>query len=1085
MKISILPYIAWVLTLFPCKLIAQTSSDTQPSLQQAFKSVPDAVKPSVYWYWLNDNVSPGGIEKDVQAMAKMGIGRAFIGNIGLTKDEIPIQGNSRLFTKEWWDCIKMAFRSAREYGIELGLFNSPGWSQSGGPWISPGQSMRYIHTETRVLEGTGRQQIDIAPSKAHFERIAVLAFPASTFFGKNLVTQIHTTTAESTKNLSSLIDQDNKSALEFPATNGLSVPFELQCTISDTEPLRSITFLPGNTNYLTEIEIIENVNETSKTIKKIVIDRTNPSLAVGFIPLAPVIIEIPEIRTKNISIHFKPLVGIVSLTGIHFSAQPMVERVMEKQLAKMFQTPLPLWNEYKWQQQIEQGKDAYLSERDIINLTDSVAANGLLSWTSPGGKWIIQHFGMVPTDVLNSPATIEGRGREIDKMNSEYMQHHFDSFVGRILDSIPHEDRGALKWVVADSYETGSQNWTTVLEQAFRQVYGYDPINWLPVLSGTIIESADKSNRFLWDLRRLIADRISYEYVAGLRKISNKHGLKLWLENYGHWGYPGEFLQYGGQADEVGGEFWNEGDLGSIENRAASSAAHIYGKKRVAAESFTAVSKELGRYPALLKKRGDWSFTEGVNHTLFHVYITQPYDKKAPGINVWFGTEFNRLNTWFFESKGFFDYIRRCNFLLQQGLPVSDVAYFIGEDAPVMTGIRQPELPKGHQFDYINAEAILHRLSVKNGEFVLPDGLKYKILVLPPLSTMRPTLLQKIKTLVMEGGIIMGTPPKSSPSLQNISTADKQVQELSNEIWGDLMESNHSYKNLGKGKVFRPITLEEAFKIVKTSPDLRIPDKVPILFYHRSMDNREIYFISNQADSTFDCSPWFRVKDKAPHLWNATTGETRPLFEYQQKDEGIYIPLSIQPFESYFIVFESDPVIRKKSKAENFPGTASVFPLASKWSLEFLDSSKNLPDRVMLDTLISWTEFENTEHKYFSGSALYSQNFKMGKLKKKSRYFLQLGEVGVLANVIVNGKAVGSVWTAPWEIDITDYLRPGENSLQVKVTNTWVNRMIRDSSLPPDERKTWATNNPYKPTDPLSKSGLMGPVTIIERSYGK
>ena len=313
-----------------------------------------------------------------------------------------------------------------------------------------------------------------------------------------------------------------------------------------------------------------------------------------------------------------------------------------------------------------------------MDLTSRVAADGTLQWDVPAGDWVIVRTGMTTTGTRNSPASPEGSGLEVDKMNRQAAALHFDAFIGEILRRMPAADRRALKHVVADSYEMGSQNWTDDLAPVFRERFGYDPLPWLPVLTGRVVGSADQSERFLWDLRRLVADRVATEYVGGLRDLCRPHGLQLWLENYGHWGFPAEFLQYGGQSDCIGGEFWL-GGLGSIECRAASSAANTYGFPRVSAEAFTG-GPLFRTVPADLKARGDWAFCEGINHFVLHVYIHQPWEDRFPGVNAWFGTEFNRHNTWFAASRDWVNYLRRCCLLLQQGTRVADVAYFIGEE---------------------------------------------------------------------------------------------------------------------------------------------------------------------------------------------------------------------------------------------------------------------------------------------------------------------------------------------------------------------------------------------------------------------
>ncbi len=473
---------------------------------------------------------------------------------------------------------------------------------------------------------------------------------------------------------------------------------------------------------------------------------------------------------------------------------------------------------------------------------------------------------------------------------------------------MPKADRKAFKHVVADSYEMGSQNWTDGFNDLFRQRYGYDPRPWLPVLTGRLVGSADQSDRFLWDLRRLVADHVAFDYVGGLREACQRHGLRLWLENYGHWGYPAEFLQYGGQSDEVSGEFWATGDLGSIELRCASSAAHIYGKPIVHAEAFTS-GVLFESTPWSLKRRGDWALTEGINHWVLHVYIHQPWDDRRPGVNAWFSTEFNRHNTWFEQGREWIDYYRRCDFLLQQGRPVADVAYFIGEDAPKMTGIRKPALPAGYNFDYINAEVIEQRLRVKNGRFVLPDGMSYRLLVLPELDSMRPELLKKIRDLVKAGGTILGPPPSRSPSLKDYPECDARVKRLAAELWRQEEQaavstsSRTTHHATGKGRVFRASELQPVLDELGVVPDFAGPDPKQILWTHRSSKEAEIYFISNQGEQAASIAPVFRVTGKAPELWDAVSGRMVKAAAFEPAAGGTRVPLELGPRGSVFVVF--------------------------------------------------------------------------------------------------------------------------------------------------------------------------------------
>jgi hypothetical protein len=649
-------------------------------------------------------------------------------------------------------------------------------------------------------------------------------------------------------------------------------------------------------------------------------------------------------------------------------------------------------------------------------------------------------------------------------MSKVHITEHFNAFLGEIIKRIPAEDRKTWKVAVEDSYETGSQNWTDSLMAEFKQKYKYDPTPYIPVLQGKVVGSEDISDRFLWDLRRLIADDVSFKYVGGLREIGHQNGLTTWLENYGHWGYPGEFLQYGGQSDEVGGEFWSEGDLGDIENRAASSSAHIYGKIKVSAESFTAAGSPFYRYPAMFKKRGDRFFTEGINNTLLHVYIEQPKDT-APGLTAWFGVEFNRLNTWFSDMDIFLQYIKRCNLMLQQGQYVADVAYFIGEDAPKMIGAADPVLPQGYSFDYINGDVIKQRLTVENGKLVLPNGINYSILVLPKLQTIRPELMAKIKDLVQQGAVILGPKPDRSPSLANYPAADKEVQNMAAELWGNIDGVTTKVNHYGKGLVLSGMDMQEALDMIKVRPDLKITQSDSILFIHRQLDDGSVYFISNQKSTPVKIAPAFRITGKRPELWNAVTGNMRDLPSCIQSATTTSVPLQLAAYESAFVVFRKNGTTGDTTKS-NYPSAAKTITITQPWIVNFDKTMRGPAKPVVFNSLTDWVLNANDSIKYYSGTAFYHNTFKIGKLAKGANYIIDLGLAKAIAKVTVNGIEMGGTWTPPYQVDITRALKPGENKLEIKVVNTWVNRLIGDSMLPADQRKASAIFGP----DP--KAGL-------------
>jgi hypothetical protein len=819
-------------------------------LEQDFLNPPEATKPRCYWYWMYGQVSREGITRDLEAMKRVGIGEGYIGII---------EGGDKIkaLSGEWWGFVEHAIREGTRLGVDIGLFNCPGWSQSGGPWIKPEQSMRYVVLPELRLRGPQKFSGQLPKPEGFFQDLAVLAFPVPASEGDTAVAR----GAKLTKTPTAV-------TFELPA------PFTA----------RSVMVKPaGKVTAACELQTSDD-GQQFRTVKKFTVDRHNLGINVGPVPLAPIVVALPAVTAKFFRVTFpqghEP-------GEIEISAAVRVESYPEKSLQKVFQDPLPPFDFYQWAQPPEPEQlGLTIPPAAVRNLSAQLASDGTLTWDVPAGDWIVLRAGMAPTGTKNSPAPPEATGLEVDKLNRTALAWHFTNYVGALLARIPAAERKAWKHVVADSYEMGPQNWTDDFAPAFRARYGYDPLPFLPVMTGRVVGSAGQSDRFLWDVRRLVADRVARDYVGGLRDLCNANGLKMWLENYGHWGFPAEFLQYGGQCDEVSGEFWANGNLGSIELRDAASAAHVYGKKQVFAEAFTG-GPAFRNTPRELKARGDWSLCEGINQFVLHVYIQQP-DERRPGVNAWFGTEFNRANTWFERAKSWIDYQRRCTVLLQAGHHVADIAYFISEDAPKMAGLCKPELPPGYNFDYINAEVIEQRLSVKDGRLVLPDGMSYRMLVLPEQVTMRPELLRKIRDLISAGGTVLGAQPERSPSLQNYPACDLEIKKLATGLWGE-------------GRVLTETNLATALGILQTPPDIICPEG--LLWTHRREGDADLYFLSNQKAIARTETVSFRVKGRAPELWWPESGRIEKPAVYEVGADRVRLPIAFGPNTSVFVVF--------------------------------------------------------------------------------------------------------------------------------------------------------------------------------------
>jgi hypothetical protein len=1066
------------------KIIPPSGGDI---FSDAFLNPADSTRPGVYWYWLGGIISKEGITKDLEAMKRVGIGRAYIGNITSPMDGLV---SVKMFSDEWWELTRHAIREGGRLGVDIGIFNCPGWSQSGGPWVKPEQSMRYLAVSETKVSGPGKFSAVLPVPAQPFQDVALLAVPeapqdpAAAILAKSQVT-----TSPAADGASLMFDGNLGTVCTFPADAGTKQPFFVEINCHQDVTARSITIAPDRVQLKVECELqYKDPAGKYQSVKKFTMERLNKD-SVGPMLFAPVTEAFPAVTAKEFRLIFTRLLTGAKAAGqkpgiaeIALSGTPKLERYVEKQLGQSFPSPHTKWDAYLWKPQAASDEETHaVRSSQIQNISAFMDSSGKLTWDVPEGSWTVLRVGMVPTGVQNNSAPKEGKGMETDKMSAVHLNAHFEAYLGKLAEMLSPEERKGWKYVVADSYEKGPQNWTDNLQDEFRARYHYDPLLWLPVLTGRVAGSPDQSDRFLWDLRRLVADKVASDYARPLREASNKLGLKLWMENYGHFGFPGEDLQYGGQADEVAGEFWAAGELGSFEVRIASSAAHIYGKPVVSAESFTYGQTPWTQTPWSLKQRGDWAIAEGVNQYILHLFIHQPIDR-APGISAWFGTEFNRNNTWFNDMDSWIASFRRTQAVLQQGSYVADLAYFTGEDAPKETGICEPALPPGYNYDFMNGEVILRDLQVKDGRFVLPDGMSYRLLVLPPLETMRPALLQKISELVHAGGAILGEPPSRSPSLENYPQCDEQVRKLAGEVWRGIDGKTVTAGHYGKGFVFRGTDAATVLNALSTSPDIDgIGERASLgkgegfAWIHRRTENVDVYFLANQSDEQKLLSLSFRVSDGVPELWDPVTGEMRALPQFTREAGRIQVPLEFSPRQSYLIAFRKTGAVPAGSV--NFPKFESVLNLNSAWEVTF-DPKWGGPGQVTFDQLTDWTKNADDGIKYYSGTAVYRYRFN-SDLPVGGRFFLNLGSYNTIARVKLNGRDLGAVWVLPGRIEITDALKQGANELEIDVVNNWNNRLLGDSKLPVEKRTTWTSvDSGIKPGTQLISSGLMGPVII-------
>ena len=724
---------------------------------------------------------------------------------------------------------------------------------------------------------------------------------------------------------------------------------------------------------------------------------------------------------------------------------------------------------------------------DIVDLTAKMNKDGTLNWDVPAGSWTILRMGYSLTGAKNRPAVPAGLGYEVDKLSRNHTESYLRGYTDPLAQALGPLYGKSLRYVLLDSWEAGMQNWTEEMLSEFRRRRGYDPTPYLPALTGRVVTSAEVSDRFLWDFRRTLADMFADNHYKVATEFLRQRGIRTYGEAAGvSLEIPEDTLLNKKHLDIPMGEFWardlHPSSMYYEDVRGAASASHVYGKTLVATESFTGGGYES---PYSLKKIVDYWFAQGVNRIIFHTSAHQPLDTK-PG-NTMVGTHINRNITWAEQGQPFMTYLARNCFMLQQGLFVADLAYLLNEGAPSTmpfwgAGLK-PAPPDGYDYDYVNTDVVLNRMSVNaEGRIVLPDGMSYSVLVLPEIDRMTLPVLRKIRELVHNGATVLGPKPLQSPSLAGYPNADREVQALAEELWGDLDGVSRTKRSYGKGTVVWGLSPADVLASLRIPKDVEYSRALDanVSWLHRRAGDADIYFVANQTDRKQDINARFRVSGKEAELWHADTGEIEPA-EFSIADGRTTVPLHLAERESVFVVFRR----ATSSSARTLP-RATVTTLATidgPWTVSF-PSNLGAPAKITLAKLESWTANADEGVKYFSGTATYTKTVQVDRrwfrgVRPGERILLNLGTVNDLAEVSVNGKALGILWKSPYQVDVTGALKPGANQLEIKVTNEWTNRLIGDRSAPPD-KKVLAVGVPgFGPPPTLKDSGLLGPVTFV------
>ena len=1107
--------------------VSTALSQTQPdALKGGFENPPDSARPRVWWHWMNGNISKEGIKLDLEWMHRVGL-RGFQNFDAALETPQVVDERLAYMTPEWKDAFKYAIVLGDQLGMEMAIAGSPGWSESGGPWVPPSQGMKKYVWSATLLEGGKPFLGTLAPPPSNtgaFQNMEILDELTSTEGSKPIphfyadVAVIGFRAAKSDVPLESLQPKLTASAGapdaailsdgDLVKTTKLPIPAAgesawVQYEFTESRTIRSLTIVTKSVGEIaamvagiTNPEISLAASDDGQTFRPIVTlpDGGAPQHTVSF---APVTARFFRVLFKRRPAPPLPpwAEGLdASSLGIKIGKPPT-----DYEIAELVLHPGARVNRFEEKAAFTPVSDLYelatpsvtpddvVAKSDVIDLTSKLRPDGTLAWTPPDGRWVVLRLGYSLLGITNHPATAEATGLEVDKLNHTFVKNYMETYLDSYKQTVGADYMGkrGIRCVVNDSWEAGSQNWTDDMIAQFKKRRGYDPTPWMPVLAGFVVESAESSDRFLWDFRKTIGDLIADEHYGQLEATLHEWGMR----HYGESHESGRAFV----ADGMEVKKFNEVPMSAMwtqtpgvnkeqynynaDDRESASVAHIYGQNLAAAESLTAAAAPWAWSPATLKPTADQELLNGINRFVIHESAHQPLVDKKPGLTLGpFGQWFNRNETWAEEAGPWVNYLARSSYLLQQGHFAADLLYFYGEDSN-LTAIfehKSPGVPAGYGFDYINADGLIHMLSVVNGRIITKSGMSYRVLGLDPYSQhMSLPVLRAIHKLVQDGAVVAGPKPTDDPSLADDSA---EFRKLNEELFGD----GSGVHQAGKGTVYAGQNLADVFKSLKVAPDFdytKPESDTRLLFAHRKLAEGDLYFVDNRNDRDEKVDAVFRVTGKAPELWHPETGSSEPA-SYKIADGRTTVPLHLEPWGTVFVVFRTTT----QTASRTLPGRVEtqIATVEGPWKVSF-QPGRGAPASITLDKLISWSDSADSGVKYFSGEGTYTKTLQASSdwFKDGTKLWIDLGDVKNLAEVTVNGRALGQVWHAPYRVDATNALKPGANEVSIKVINAWVNRLIGDQQPDATTKYTFADVKPYKANSPLLPSGLIGPVKVL------
>ena len=1092
-------------------LVANFSYADFDKLRADFQNPPQDSKVETWWHFTTNAVTKEGITADLEAMKEIGYGGAHV--FSLLTYAVKDMPDITIGSKQWNELMRYAGSEAKRLGLRLGAHNCPGWSSSGGWWITPENAMKCLVASELRVQGGNNQVLKLRQPRTlegFYRDIAVLAIKS----GAKMPTPKLTTDIENPENI---IGENDKTSCLPLKEKGMKKTLVFEFDQPFDAKFLELQF--NNIGLYVSVDIY--ASDDGKNYSKI----TEYNVSVYNDKCTPKYIELSENGTKAKFFKFefttakrfneweRPL--NVNLKNVRLLSERMIQDLdFKNSMAQRIGYVPP---------SKEKALSKGIAKSSVIDITKNFK-NGEGKVSLPKGDWIILRVGYTCTGAKNHPTRF--CGLECDKLSRRGLNAHWQAYVKNLKADLG----SAMKYATIDSYEVGGQNWTDDFAEQFKKRRGYDITQWLPAMLGFVVETEGETAKFLYDVQRTVSDLFAENYYDYFAELCKKEGLISIVEPYG-----GLFdsLRCVRNIDIPTGEFWI--GRGNPPARMTGSISHLFGKKKAGAESFTTTTKP-GRWlqtPSQHKEYGDRAWIHGISSIIIHTYAHQPFMIEGPGLTLSSnGSHMSRLNTWWKLADGWVSYINRSQTLLQRGKYKASVLWLSGESKPNKAWyvVHDDITNAGYDYDYCSSDDVAELLKFENGKiFASENGTQYEMFALGDDAYLSVRTLKAVEKLLESGANVVGTAPLDTPTL---SDNPDEFKALVKKLFGN----GEKIRKIGKGTLYVTRSVPEALKLAGIKPEFKTPAGLRTI--GRIDGDIDIRFLANMTNSDISGEVSFNVGEgKSPYLFDAYNGKISPLPQWEIKGGVVSIPVSMKPYQSQFIVFKSGNNLRITSlemseniaknkdnievvdgklyvKFEN-KGTAKIelsdgtkysltkdtlakpMDISTDWEVEF-QKNRGAPNSTKFPKLESWTKNNNLGIRYFSGIATYTKKIELKQqmFEKSRRIVLSLGKVADVARVKINGKNVATLWHAPFECDITGFVSKGENTISIEIANRWPNRMIGDAKLAKSSDvgvPKWITQKRPNDTDRISfaltkkmwsaseeplESGLLGPVEI-------